>query len=256
MKKIVLAAVLAAFGSASAFAADLAPRSYTKAPALSEPVSSWQGVYIGGNIGYGWGRGTTDFSFIPAPLDLLLANTTLANKPKGVIGGVQAGYNWQTGSLITGFEADVQGSGISGSVQPTLLPIDPLFGVTPTAKSDQNLTWFGTVRGRVGVTATPNLLIYATGGLAYGQIDASANLRYLAITVFNFPASVSKIKAGWTAGGGAEWMFAHNWSTKIEYLYLDLGDVSAFGAVPAFARVGYTWHTQDHIVRAGVNYHF
>ena len=74
------------------------------------------------------------------------------------------------------------------------------------------------------------------------------------------PASVSRTKVGWTAGAGAEWMFAHDWSAKIEYLYLDLGSDSAIGSFappvsPQF-QVGYTWHTRENIARVGVNYHF
>src|SRR5205807_10435731 len=110
---------------------------------------------IGGNVGYGWGSGNTDFAFLPDSTALGLANTALDNKPSGAIGGAQIGYNWQMGSFITGLEADIQGSGINGSARPRILPIDPIFGVIPTAKADQKLSWFGTVRGRVGVAATP-----------------------------------------------------------------------------------------------------
>ena len=72
--------------------------------------------------------------------------------------------------------------------------------------------------------------------------------------------AVIKTKVGWTAGAGAEWMFAHNWSAKIEYLYLDLGSDSAIGnlppPVPPQFQVGYTWRTRENIARVGVNYHF
>jgi len=73
------------------------------------------------------------------------------------------------------------------------------------------------------------------------------------------PASVSKTKVGWTAGAGAEWMFARNWSAKLEYLYVDLGSDSAIGNFtppdPNF-KVGYTWNARENIARVGVNYHF
>jgi outer membrane immunogenic protein len=109
----------------------------------------------------------------------------------------------------------------------------------------------------LGVTITPDLLIYGTGGLAYGQIDASANTHFGGDGILDFPANVSKTKAGWTAGAGAEWMFARNWSAKAEYLYVDLGSASAIGTdVTAPSAVGYTWKTKENIVRVGVNYHF
>jgi outer membrane immunogenic protein len=253
MKKIVLATVLAALGSASALAADLAPRAYSKAPMMAAPVSTWQGFYIGGNVGYGWGNGTTSST---GRSDI--APWSNDTKPKGVLGGAQIGYNWQAGSFVAGLEADIQGADIKGSFKSSFFNRDTL-SVLPGQfiSADQKLSWFGTVRGRLGVTVTPDLLLYTTGGLAYGQVDASAD------TFFgppdHHPASLSTTKLGWTAGAGAEWMFAHNWSGKLEYLYLDLGkqtaDVRSTALVLPFL-VGYTWRTQDHIVRAGVNYHF
>jgi outer membrane immunogenic protein len=214
------------------------------------------GGRIGGNVGYGWGNGNTDFSFLPTPVDFGVNNATLGARSTGVTGGAQFGYNWQIGSLVTGLEADIQGSSIKGSARAT-----SIFASTGAPdpggtflSSEPKLSWFGTLRGRLGVTVTPELLLYGTGGLAYGHVDASATWGR---DVFA-PASVSKTKVGWTVGAGAEWMFAHNWSAKLEYLYVDLGNESAIGNfTPVIvAKVGYTWHTQENIVRAGVNYHF
>jgi outer membrane immunogenic protein len=261
MKRIVLATALVALGSASALAADLGARTYTKAPAMAA-ASNWSGLYIGGNVGYGWGNNSTDFAFLPTPTDFGVANTSLRARSTGVIGGAQFGYNWQIGSLVTGLEADIQGSGIKGSASAPAIPTpNGLFG--SFISSEPKLSWFGTVRGRLGVTVTPDLLLYGTGGLAYGRVDASANWFVSANGgQAQAPASISKTKVGWTAGAGAEWMFARNWSAKLEYLYVDLGSASAIGDItasfpadPKF-KVGYTWHTQENIVRVGVNYHF
>src|ERR1700704_4663591 len=175
MKRIVLAA-LVALGSASALAADLPPRGYAKAPAMAA-ANNWSGLYIGGNVGYGWGNNSTDFSFLPTPEALEADNnTTLGTRSSGVIGGAQLGYNWQIGSLVTGLEADIQGSGIKGSARaiPTIRGT-PIPDPTSVFSSEQKLSWFGTVRGRLGLTVTPELLLYGTGGLAYGRVDASAN---------------------------------------------------------------------------------
>ncbi|HEX2654632.1 MAG TPA: outer membrane protein [Xanthobacteraceae bacterium] len=259
MKKILFASLLVAFGSGSAFAADMAARMPVKAAPMIAPVSSWQGFYVGGNIGYGWGNGRASNSSLTQGAVTFLDPSTLNTDPDGVIGGGQIGYNWQMGSLVTGLEVDIQGSGIKGS--NTKAPFTA--GGVPTVGSslsfNERISWFGTVRGRLGFTATPSLLLYATGGLAYGEVKDSANVHFAASG--DFPASVSKTKAGWTAGAGGEWMFAPNWSAKIEYLYVDLGNQSAsvstaavigFGATP----INYDWKNQDHIVRAGVNYHF
>jgi outer membrane immunogenic protein len=268
MKRILAGMVVAAALSGSAFAADLGARTYTKAPAMAA-AGNWSGLYVGGNLGYGWGDGNTDFSFLPTPVRFGVNNTTLGARSSGVIGGAQLGYNWQIGSVVTGLEADIQASGIKGSARA--IPTFASNGLTipnGVLSSEQKLSWFGTVRGRVGVTVTPELLLYGTGGLAYGLVDASANFFFVSTSSagrfeYRAPASVSNTKVGWTAGAGAEWMFARNWSAKLEYLYVDLGSESAIGTVtinqvlvPPSA-VGYTWHnTRENIVRAGVNYHF
>ena len=97
MKRILGGMVVAAALSGSAFAADLGARTYTKAPAMAGPVTNWSGFYVGGNVGYGWGDGNTDFSFLPTPAAFGFNNTTLGARSTGVIGGAQLGYNWQIG---------------------------------------------------------------------------------------------------------------------------------------------------------------
>jgi outer membrane immunogenic protein len=260
MKKAIIAANLAILGAAPALAADLAAQIYRKTPAPIAAVSTWSGLYVGGNVGYGWGNGDTKFSPLPDPASFgTLQPTTLDVRPKGAIGGAQLGYNWQFGSIVTGLETDIQWSGMESSAKRFQF-LD--FAGTPRPTQDflaasERLNWFGTVRGRLGVAIAPDLLLYGTGGLAYGRIDASATTNFAA--GIQYPANLSTTKAGWTAGVGGEWMFARNWSAKAEYLYLDLGNVLARGSPippnPPFA-VAYTWKTQENIVRVGVNYHF
>jgi outer membrane immunogenic protein len=261
MKRILGTVIVTAALTAPGLAADLGARTtYTKAPVVA-PVSNWSGFYFGGNLGYGWGKGNTDFSFLPSPALFEADNTTLGARTTGITGGAQAGYNWQMGSLVTGLEADIQGSDIKGSAHA----VPTLNGTAVEGSllsSEAKLSWFGTVRGRAGVTVTPDLLLYGTGGLAYGHVDASANSQFFdtGILQSEYPASVSKTKVGWTAGAGAEWMFARNWSAKLEYLYVDLGSESAIrDAVPVIDpqfKVGYTWRFRENIARVGVNYHF
>jgi outer membrane immunogenic protein len=255
MKKVLIAAAAVLTATASQ-AADLGARPYTKAPPMIAPVSSWTGLYIGGNVGYGWGAGKTDFSFLPDETAFDTKNATLDSKPEGVIGGAQIGYNWQMGAIVTGLEADIQGSGIKGSAKSPLASIGGAPAIGSFRSSDDRLSWFGTVRGRLGATLTPSFLLYATGGLAYGEVKDSANTFFT--TAEQMPVSVNQTKVGWTAGAGAEWMFAHNWSAKLEYLFVDLGKTSVTVADPVTPAlsVRYDWKNQDHIVRAGVNYHF
>jgi outer membrane immunogenic protein len=275
MKKILLAtlataALASSAMSSSASAADLAPApTYTKAPMIS-PATNWSGFYGGVNVGYGWGSNNMDFGdATPAPLvgDTGVAPQSLSGRSSGVIGGGQIGYNWQMGSLVTGLEADIQGSGIKGTAtkSPYAVTFTPDVGDTLLALSEQKLSWFATVRGRIGVTITPDLLVYGTGGLAFGEVDDTGNAQVLfpGNPTLSHPAMTSQTKAGWAVGAGAEWMFARGWSAKVEYLHIDLGTASASGresfngvADGATDAVAYHWHNTFDTVRAGVNYHF
>jgi outer membrane immunogenic protein len=257
-----------------AAAADLAPapRTYTKAPSMVSPATNWSGFYGGVNLGYGWGSGDMSLADVTPnapPLSGFPATPqSVADRSNGVIGGGQIGYNWQMGSFVTGLEADIQGSGIQGTA--TRSPLITSSVPSPTSLThgtfDQNLSWFGTVRGRAGVTVTPDLLLFGTGGLAYGKVSNSGDAAFtstLNSDVIDYPAQISQTKTGWAAGAGAEWMFARNWSAKVEYLHIDLGTSSVTGAkkfdgMPQGnpSTIGYTWHNTYDIVRAGVNYHF
>jgi len=260
---VALVAQLTGFASA----ADLAV--YKARPSAPVPVWSWAGFYGGANVGYGWDRrdvglalGTTDpalVGFVQAAQDIGLYPRSYSPSAKGIIGGLQIGYSWQVGpNGLFGLEADVQGAGIKGSQAHTA------FGQfdTTTSGVEKKLDWFGTVRARLGVLATPSLLFYATGGLAYGKTEisfntADADFGCIPNATLCANGSSSGVKVGWTAGGGIEAMIANAWSLKAEYLYLDLGSRSA-DIVASTAPVIYTPSTEfrEHIVRVGVNYHF
>jgi outer membrane immunogenic protein len=256
MKKIILAAVLAGLSSTAALAADLGARTpYAKAPAMVA-VSNWSGFHVGGNVGYGWGQNTTDFTFFPSEASTGTRNGSLDVKSNGVIGGAQIGYNWQAGAFVTGLEADIQGSAIRGSARGPLLSLTGLPFAGQSRSSDQRLSWFGTVRGRLGVSIMPAFLLYATGGLAYGETENSVDTFFRPAE--DLSAKVRNTKVGWTAGAGGEWMFAPGWSAKLEYLFVDLGNTSATVIDVPFpaTSVRHDWNDQYHIVRAGLNYHF
>jgi outer membrane immunogenic protein len=249
MKHLLLATTALAVAIASqASAADLGTAApvYTKAPEYA-PVSNWSGFYIGGNVGYGWGNGNIDG--VEVPQDEISPVSNQLN-PKGVIGGGQIGYNWQAGSFLAGLEADIQGSGVKASL------VDPAAIQLTTAS--QQLSWFGTLRGRLGFVVAPQLLIYGTGGLAYGDVRGAATQANLSSNpAENVAASFSGTRTGWTAGGGLEWMFTRGWSAKVEYLHIDLGNAVVTSAATGEQTVfNYTWHNQFDTVRLGVNYHF
>jgi len=112
-----------------------------------------------------------------------------------------------------------------------------------TSDISQKLNWFGTVRGRIGPTVTPTLLVYVTGGLAFGEITTTNTVAGTNITgaqgtnVFTLTpvagsASSSTTRVGWTIGAGIEGVVSGNWTAKLEYLYVDLGDVSGSFVTP------------------------
>jgi outer membrane immunogenic protein len=295
MKKLVLAlSAIAAFGG-TALAADMAPRIYSKAVAPA-PVASWTGFYAGLNAGGTFGDGSlattgTPVSFNPAGLNAgapatmnALAVLLASNAPGSgsqFIGGGQIGYNFQFApAYVLGFEADIQGlagSGRTSSVSTTssFAPFGfPANNYSSTASFTKGLDYLGTARGRIGFLATPSVLAYATGGLAYGgaHVGSAFSIQQtfpgwnttIVPPIFG-GANATKTAVGWTLGGGLEWMFGQQWSAKVEYLYYDLGTVGAPVLLTQNVNVTTPWATalaqtttrfNGSIVRAGVNYHF
>ena len=276
-KAIAIAAFTTMVAIPSASAADLAARPYTKAPVMVE-VYNWTGFYIGGNAGYSWGRSSTDVSYfntvtgapIVPPAGSILGSSFDMN---GGIAGGQLGYNWQTSNWVWGLEADLQWSGergssayrcagtLAGGVCLPGLTFLPAGATGTNVALDQSLEWFGTVRGRAGLLATPQVLLYGTGGLAYGSIKTSAALAGFTpggIALASL-GSNTETRVGWTVGAGVEGMITRNWTAKLEYLYMDLGryDAGSFTLAPA-STIGanVSSNFRDHILRVGLNYKF
>jgi outer membrane immunogenic protein len=277
MKKPLLGviAILALAVSSSAQAADMPTEMPVKAAPI-DPPWSWTGLYVGGNVGYSWGKSDTDVAYATSPGGVPIVPpagsiTGASTNLDGAIAGGQIGYNWQNGNWVGGIEADLQWSGQSGSSNYlcagtvtggvclpglTFLPA----GATGSALSlGQKLQWFDTLRGRLGFTPAPKWLVYATGGLAVGGIDTNAALAsFTPVGVATLAtASNSSTKAGWTVGVGVEALLSGHWTGKIEYLYMDYGTVS--GSVintPAGIMANYSSRITDNVLRAGLNYHF
>jgi outer membrane immunogenic protein len=206
---------------------------------------SWTGFYIGAHAGYGFGQADTEVT--PLPVGRAPAAISLDPDENGFFGGIQAGYNHQFSSFVLGLETDFSGSTIDGSRTGD--------GAGYLATVHQDIDWLGTFRGRVGFTPTCRLLLYATGGLAYGDVHDTG----ITITASQYPGSRSEVQLGWTAGAGAEFALNKRWSLKFEYLYYDLGDKSVtanpVAPNPPF-QTRYNWETMAHTVNGGLNFHF
>jgi len=285
MKRISAGIVaIASLLSTGAFAADLAPRPYTKAPVMVDPGYNWTGFYVGLNGGYSWGRANTSI----APFAGIFPVVPFASFRQDVNGGLaggQIGYNWQVDrTWVLGLEADMQWTGEKSSTSlttvgprygafdtglPNLLP-GPDFNAiaSQTATLSYDLQWFATFRGRAGVLVDPQTLVYGTGGLAVGDFKYTAQTT-TSVQVFGFgglgttpvgpprvlagaATSSSDTRVGWTVGAGIERKFSPNWSGKLEYLYMDFGTTTYFAGTVNQADVSF----HDHIFRAGINYEF
>jgi outer membrane immunogenic protein len=269
MNKIFVAAVGAFAVSAMqpAFAADMP----VKAPRMVETVYDWTGWYIGANGGYSWGRSDTTAAFFNNTTGAFISTSSSRFKLNGPIAGGQVGYNHQSGRWVWGIEVDGQWSGQDGGTNFLCAPtaglviacnnvtFGPGLGVSPTASFSQSLEWFVTARLRLGMTVTPTVLAYVTGGLAVGKIETNGVLAgFTAASVpTSAPFAYDKVKSGWTVGGGIESHLSGNWTGKIEYIFADYGSVSGSGTLLTAAiplRAQFRSDIIDHVIRVGLNY--
>lgn len=286
MKSFALAAILLAAGTATATAA---PPS----------VARWTGCYVGLHIGYGWSNGGTRYedpnttsdpiNQIPLPASPPVALFIPVPSPSesGGLVGANAGCNWQSQQWVLGIEGDFDGSTVSGE-KTTVGPrtagdaaingymvgqqaITANIGFVASAHERVSLNWLSTVRGRVGFAVQDRLLLFATGGLALGRVDADG---YVDVSIPGSPpgntwkGANSALLTGYAVGGGAEWALSDRVSAKAEYLWYDLGNIrhqlncvqAAFGCnsgLTAYSTLGNASSSvRGNIVRIGINYKF
>lgn len=206
-----------------AVAADIAVRAPQQRTVLTQVSAfNWTGFYLGVHGGYG--TGSTD------------NNVAGLNSPDidGGFAGGQIGYNWQAAGSpwVFGVEADASWSGIEGSAN-----------TTAAVRLSSEIDYFGTARGRVGY-AWDRWMVYATGGVAWAKNDM--NFRFTGLGT----ANGEETHVGYAVGGGFEWAFAPQWSAKVEYLYLGLGDEKYFGGP------GLNVDLDVHTIKVGLNYRF
>src|SRR4051794_2625619 len=243
MKKILTG--IALLGTAAgAQAADMAVKApYLKAPAAM--VYDWTGFYVGVNAGVGIGRDYTRL-VIPAGPSF---EASYLNPHGGLVGG-QIGYNYQVsnsffGALVFGVEADFQGTGMRDSYTCLLTCTA---GAGPASRFSQQLDWFGTVRGRVGIATGP-VLTYVTAGWAYGSVKTTLTETIGTTGAF----SSNQNRSGWTWGSGVEASLGGNWTGKIEYLWFTLGDRLDLFTLNGFPQAMST-DVREQIFRVGLDY--
>lgn len=218
MKKYLLGASALAFAaslSGAAMAADIAPEPSTY---------DWSGFYLGLNAGVAINNSNVDSDVNSSELGPLARELKddIQDNSAAFTGGGQVGYNWQMDSIVVGLEADINFLGFdkSSSRSFTLDTGEDTFDTTTRLGLESD--WYGTIRGRLGY-AMDNVLIYGTGGLAYGEVQGTGRINVDGVGVWK--GTESEVNWGWTVGAGAEYAIDQNWIIGAEYLYVDLGDV-------------------------------
>jgi len=246
----------------AASAADMPTKASNVPPSFA--AHNWSGCYIGGDIGWIGSRDRFDTypSGLVAPFNPGPNNHSYSGSGSSAIGGVLVGCNWTaTPNWVFGVEADISASGLKNNtgadygliLQTT--PPTPWTAHNETVSSE--LPWLATFRGRLGY-AWDDTLLFATGGLAVGQVKASLN--YFSFgNDFTNAGSTTTTRTGWTVGGGIEHALDSHWSVKAEYLYVDLGTLS-FDSPNVVGAPGTAWGTsvkvRENIAKVGVNYKF
>ena len=270
MKKLGLVFSVLMAGTVNAFAADVAPR-YSKAPVAPVDVWNWSGLYIGGNVGGAWDHGSSATDFLSPGAAPAIATNPQNNSltSSALIGGVHGGYNWQANRWVLGIEADWDWTNTNNSVcrQTDGFSVACTDNGRGFLTLNENTEWLASVRGRVGY-AWNRVMVYGTGGAAWGKIDASINANCLvagcgaSILKLNSTVNFSNTETGWVAGAGIEAMLSANWIVRAEYLHYDLGSVNYTATFPAVSGVVLaqtaTWSRsfQYDTVRAGLSYKF
>ncbi len=242
------------------------------------------GFHIGANAGGAWGRSSlatdpgcpndpTAAVFCNAPPDPSAVNgTAVAASGSGTLsssgftGGVQTGLSWQTGAFVYGFEGDFGAMRLRKSAAANgAFPL-PFAGTQYTVTESLSTDWLATLRGRLGFTVSPRLLVYVTGGAAFTRVEFASSYADNAIDpAVPYPGgtgsgSNSQLKTGWILGGGLRWALDRTWSVKAEYLYADLGSFSIavpLSNTPAFTQtMRVSGDLAVHLLRFGVDYRF
>jgi outer membrane immunogenic protein len=229
---------LAVFGIAAAAGADL-PTKTPPAPVYAPPPFTWTGLYIGANVGGGWGQGTVT--------DNATGGTFGTGERGSFAGGGQLGYNYQVGNVVFGVEGFFDG--VASGNNNTSSIVTGLAG--HQFQGSANATWVSTVAGRLGFTGPgfDHWLVYAKGGGGWVGYDSTVS-----DLTSGLSAKTSSSQGGWMAGAGIEWAFAPNWIARVDYQYIGL---NGFSVAPTFVADRFVVNNPNvQTVTFGINYLF
>jgi opacity protein-like surface antigen len=253
-------AVAASVTAGSALAAD----GPLKVPPPVAAAWNWSGFYIGGHGGYGWGH--DPFTDINGDNSRLGGLTGLGFDPKGILGGVHAGANWQTGKIGAGLEADLTWTDAKGSSQIIANTSNGIIANSLVAANSASIELLGSGRARLGYLASPDVLLYGTGGVAWTRFVQNSTIASTDtfITLPGNPSlgsfvsnSAMNWRVGWAAGAGVEArLFDSNWLARVEYLHYDFGNSGSLNSSNALAHINHSGDLTMDVVRAGISYKF
>jgi outer membrane immunogenic protein len=214
-------------------------------PAAAHAGGLWNGPYVGLNLGYGWGKAASDFSVAGVPL------VSSSEKLTGFVGGAQAGYNWRFGPVVAGIELDGQVTNQKAAASQTCAALScAVASITQSSKDE--LSWFATLRPRLGFTIGP-VWVYGTGGIGYGEFK---DTQVLTTTLGSVTTTTIKARTALVYGGGVEAPIEGNLTAKLEYLYLDSGNVNTTYSLAGVGAIAEKSRLTESLVRAGLNYRF
>ena len=257
MTRVLLASTALLALATAASAADLPMRAAPPAPPPVAPVFTWTGFYVG--IHGAWIRNDVDVSRTRTNIPCICLPRRADLYDSGLGGGGQVGYLMQFGSFVAGLEADITAADIgrTRTIQGSAGP------ATATARFSSDMGYFGTVKGRLGVTFPSFLpffqqsMVYVTGGLGYADVDNRVRVR---VTVPGLGSSSAAdrsddTKVGFVVGGGTESAITNTISLKTETVYYNLDD-DQLTARRGRGRVGYRFENDGWISKVGLNLRF
>jgi outer membrane immunogenic protein len=252
LKRAILCAATTIGSLASAAAADLGGR--YRGPDLFSPtpVTTWTGFYVGAQVGYAWGSDQTRIDIPGFPFSFVGPD----HDTSGAVGGVHAGYNFQSGQAVFGVEADLELTGIDSKVDLAGSAGFTGYGLNSTTSVD----FQGSLRGRVGFALFERMMLYGTAGLAFAGLENKYAATLPPGNVFGVPAGTtiatfSDTHWGWTVGAGVEYALMSNWTARFEYRYANF---SAYENAATLLAAGAV-NRQDpdlHTLRIGASYRF